>query len=97
MSLQSETLSSPEVRALARTILESGQIRYSKHAKEEMAKDRLSVQDVVNVVRAGVVANAAECENGSWRWRFWTQKIVVIVAFRSERELRVVTAWRVGG
>jgi hypothetical protein len=49
--------------------------------------------DVTNVLRGGVV-DPAEFENGSWRHRVRTARIAVIVAFRSETELRVVTAWR---
>jgi hypothetical protein len=45
------------------------------------------------VLRAGVV-DPAEFENGSWRYRVRTQMIVVVTAFRSETEIRVVTAWR---
>lgn len=33
-------------------------------------------------------------ENGSWRYRVRTARMAVIVAFRSETALRVVTAWR---
>ena len=49
--------------------------------------------DVANVLRGGVV-DPGEYENGSWRYRVRTARIAVIVAFRSETELRVVTAWR---
>jgi hypothetical protein len=40
------------------------------------------------------VVDPAEFENSSWRYRVRTARIAVIVAFRSETELRVVTAWR---
>jgi hypothetical protein len=53
----------------------------------------LTMVDVTNVLRGGVV-DPAEFENGSWRYRVRTARIAVIVAFRSETELRVVTAWR---
>jgi hypothetical protein len=53
----------------------------------------LTMVDVTNVLRGGVV-DPAEFENGSWRHRVRTARIAVIVAFRSETELRVVTAWR---
>jgi hypothetical protein len=58
-----------------------------------VAKDDLSNVDVTNVLRGGVV-EPPEFENGSWRYRVRTLKIAVIVAFRTESELRVVTAWR---
>ena len=58
-----------------------------------MTKDDLSIVDCVNVLRAGVV-EPAEYENGSWRYRVRTQRIYVVVAFRSEKQLVIVTAWR---
>lgn len=58
-----------------------------------MTKDNLTMVDVANVLRGGVV-DPAESEKGTWRYRVRTARIAVIVAFRSETELRVVTAWR---
>ncbi len=58
-----------------------------------MAKDGLAEVDVVNVLRGGVV-EPGEWENGSWRYRVWTSRIAVVLAFRSETMLVVVTAWR---
>ena len=66
---------------------------FSKHALEEMASDDLTAVDVAHVLRAGAV-DPAELERGSWRCRVRTQRIEVVVAFRSETELIVVTAWR---
>jgi hypothetical protein len=53
----------------------------------------LTAVDATNVLRGGVV-EPGEFENGSWRYRIRTQRIYVVVSFRSETELRVVTAWR---
>lgn len=58
-----------------------------------MAKDELNDQDALNLRRSGVV-EPAEAESGSWRYRVRTSRRYFVVAFRSERELRVVTAWR---
>ncbi len=88
-----EPLSPPEARRLIREIIENGSASFSKHAEEEMAKDNLTMVDVTNGLRGGVV-DPGEFENGSWRYRVRTARIAVIVAFRSETELRVVTAWR---
>jgi len=88
-----EPLHPTEARRLIRRILVDGSVAYSRHALEEMAKDDLTAVDVTNVVRGGVV-EPAEFENGSWRYRSRTALIAVVVAFRSETELRVVTAWR---
>ena len=80
---------------LIREILATGSVAFSRHALEEMEKDKLTAVDVTNVVRGGVV-DPAELENGSWRYRVRTGRMAVIVAFRSEAELRIVTAWRIG-
>jgi hypothetical protein len=88
-----EPLSPPVARRLIREIIENGSVSFSKHAEEEMAKDNLTMVDVTNVLRGGVV-DPGEFENGSWRYRVGTARIAVIVAFRSETERRVVTAWR---
>lgn len=63
------------------------------HADQEMANDNLIVGDVINVLRGGVV-EPGELEKGTWRYRVRTTKITVVVCFRSETELRVVTCWR---
>jgi hypothetical protein len=71
-----------------------------------MEKDRLTDIDAVNVLRAGAVREA-EWENGSWRHRVETPKMVVVATFDPEPdrmpddddelgdlELLVVTGWR---
>lgn len=88
-----EPLSPPDARRLLREILQNGSVAFSRHAEQEMAKDELTMVDVTNVLRGGVV-DPAELQRGSWRYRVRTARIAVIVAFRSETELRVVTAWR---
>ncbi|MEY4515560.1 MAG: hypothetical protein RLZZ450_7682 [Pseudomonadota bacterium] len=88
-----EPLSSPAVKKLIRAILSDGTVGFTKHAREEMAKDKLVEIDVVNVLRGGVV-EPGEWENGSWRYRVRTARMVAVIAFRSESALTVVTAWR---
>lgn len=83
-----------KARKLLREILASGTLTYSGHAKKEMEKDILTTQDVVNVLRAGVVG-PSEFENGSWRHRAKTNTICVVVTLVSEREAVVVTTWRI--
>jgi putative zinc finger/helix-turn-helix YgiT family protein len=82
------------VKQLIRSILRSGLFIYSKHSKEETLADDLTTVDCENVLRGGVV-RPGEYEHGSWRYRVETNRITVVVAFRSERELVVVTAWRI--
>ena len=74
--------------------MSTGTVRFSGHALAEMKKDSLTTIDCVNVLRGGVV-EPAEFENGSWRYRVRTSMMYVVVAFRSEEALVVITAWRV--
>ncbi len=91
-----EPLSPPEAKRRIQEILVSGEVVSSRHATQEMAKDGLTIVDCINVLRGGVV-EPAEWENGSWRYRVHTQRIWVVVAFRSEKRLVIVTAWRTRG
>ncbi len=83
-----------KARKLLREILVSGTLTFSGHAKREMAKDKLTTQDIVNVLRAGVV-EPSEFDSGSWRHRVKTNAICVVVVLVSEQEAVVVTAWRI--
>jgi hypothetical protein len=91
--MRGEPLDPTRVRQLIRNILNSGTVRFSKHALEEMARDGLSTVDCTNVLRGGSV-EPAELISGTWRYRIRTNRIYVVVAFRSETELVVVTSWR---
>ena len=82
-------------KALVRTIPDTGTVSFSRHALRELGKDDLTTVDAVNVLRGGIVSPGA-LERGTWRYRVRTARLVVVVAFRSETELIVVTGWRVG-
>jgi hypothetical protein len=88
-----EPLNPAQARQLIRNIIAAGEVRFSGHAFEEMAKDDLSTVDCTNVLRGGVV-EPPEWERGSWRYRVRTNRIYVVISFRSETQLVVVTAWR---
>lgn len=87
-------LETAAAKKLIRHILEAGIVTPSDHARKEMAKDDLDLVDCVNVLRGGIV-EPGELEKGTWRYRVKTNRICVVVAFRSEQELRIVTAWRI--
>jgi len=88
-----EPLKPAAAKTLIQAILKSGNVGMSRHALEEMEKDKLIVGDINNVLRGGVVEEG-ELEKGSWRYRVRTSKIFVVICFRSETELHVVTCWR---
>ena len=94
MSGLREPLSPVEARKLLRAIMAGGDVGFSNHALDEMEQDGLDEAEVRSVLRSGVV-EPAEFERGSWRHRVRTRRICVVVAFRSEVEAIVVTAWRV--
>ena len=91
--MREEPLDPTRARQLIRKIIAAGEVRFSGHAFEEMAKDDLTTVDCTNVLRGGVV-EPPEFEFGTWRYRVRTNRIYVVVAFRSETQLVVVTAWR---
>jgi hypothetical protein len=74
-------------------ILKGGAITFSGHALDEMAKDGLTTTDAANVLRGGVVEFCEEIAR-SWRYRVRTSRMTFVIAFHSDRMLRVVTAWR---
>jgi hypothetical protein len=82
-----------DAKKLIRAILKEGWVFFSTHAVEEIRKDDLSRRDVENVLRGGVVREP-EWENGSWRYQVETSMIRVVIAFRNESTLVVVTAMR---
>ena len=88
-----EPLREPDARALIRRIIEDGEVEFWPHAQQEMARDRLSQADCLNVLRGGW-PDPAELESGNWRYRVHTQKICVVVQFQTSEHLAVVTAWR---
>lgn len=89
-----EPFNRQEAKKRIREILSDGALVVWGHARKEMAKDNLTMPDVENVLWAGLLQEPAEHEKGEWRYRFYTQKIAVIVGFDSESEAHVVTAWR---
>ncbi len=88
-----EPLAPEAAKRLIRDILASGFFTYSRHARDELLADDLTTVDCENVLRGGVV-RPGELEFGTWRYRIETSRITVVIAFRSERQLVIVTAWR---
>ena len=75
-------------------VMKLGVLRFSRpHALDEMAKDNMVEVDVVNTLRGGA-CRPAEFVSGSYRYRFETMTFAVVIAFRSDLEAIVVTAWR---
>lgn len=92
--MKGEPFAPPAAKKRILAILASGSVAFSKHAEEELEKDGMNMVDASNILRGGVV-EPGELERGSYRYRVRTPRMCVVVAFRSETELRVVTAWRI--
>ncbi len=72
--------------------------RFRQIAKDEMANDNLRQTDVINVLERGSIYEPADLSTrGDWRYRVHTDRICVVVSFRSCTDLTVVTVWRKGG
>jgi hypothetical protein len=82
-----------QAEELARRILEHGLTTPSQHAEDEMAKDNIGLLDALNVIRAGT-CRQSELIGGTLALSVATVRMCVVVAFRSESEIRIVTAWR---
>jgi hypothetical protein len=103
-------LKATDARKLIRRMLDEGKFippGAGTHARKEMEKDGLTDIDAVNVLRGGAVREA-EWENGSWRHRVETPRMVFVVTFDPEvvaapagdedlgdAELLLVTGWRI--
>lgn|SRR6266446_3928094 len=88
-----EPIKPDEAKRLILEILKSGRFTYSRHCKEEMLADTTTTLDCENILRGGVV-RPGEYENGSWRYKVETDRMAVVICFRSKTELALVTAWR---
>lgn len=89
-----EPLTPAEAKALIRQIVANGTVAYSTHCKDQMRARNVTMLDVQNVLLGGIV-DPAENENGSWRYRVRTMKFIVVVAFRSETSIVLVTTMRI--
>jgi len=88
-----EPLTSDQTKKLLVAILVSGVVQFTGHARREMAGDGITEDEVIGVLRGGVV-EPAEFENDRWRCRVRRTKTYVVVQFASSTKTLVVTAWR---
>jgi hypothetical protein len=88
-----EPLSRDAAKARAVAIMARGRVAFVRHARERLAERGMTALDCSNVIRGGFVAET-RFENGSWRYRFQTRTMAVVIAFRSQDEFVVVSLWR---
>lgn len=80
-----------------------GLISWSKHCMEEMFKDDLIINDLINVLKSGKVRKKGvfDAENDEYIYRIETSKIVVVFKFmdfggenNKELGIKLITCWR---
>ena len=97
---KSSRLDKTQARKLVTEILNRypANIRFSKHAREELKKDNLTTDDALNVLKSpdGRIVKEPDFKNASYRYTVETSRIGICVAFDSDTLLVVVTGWRKG-
>jgi hypothetical protein len=90
-----EPLAADEAKRLIVKAIGSDRVDFKQvHAREEMTHDDLSMRDVLRILRGGVV-EPGELLRNTWRYRVRTSWAYVVVRFRTEDNVVVVTAWRI--
>jgi len=89
----SEPLQKEQVDGLVKRVMFSGSVGFIRHARDEMRNDDLGEIDIRNALKNGSCFDF-RLKDETWRYRIRTQEITVIVSFRTESQLTVVTAWK---
>lgn len=90
-----EPLSNDDAKRLAASVVRAGGVvDIVRHARQAMLADGLAAVDVHRALLSGFVEFSEQHESGQWRYRFRSGQVFVVVAFRSEQVLVVVTVWR---
>lgn len=93
----SKPLSPNDARRLIRVILEEGHnLSFSDHALDELEDDDMDMVDVMNVLRCYREVGKAEPHprTGAWTYRVRTDRMCVVVEFRSTTKIQIITGWR---
>ncbi len=83
----------------ARKILKFGTVSYTRHAQQRQIERKMNQVDCANVLRWGQCdghRNDDGEDDDDYTYRIATNEMTVIVCFRSEEHLAVVTCWRGG-
>ena len=69
---------------------------FSNHAVDELENDEMNMVDVLNVLRCCREVDKAEPHqrSGAWTYRVHTERMCVVVEFRSTTKIQIVTGWR---
>lgn len=69
--MSDEPLGSGQAKATLNRCLEDGAVVYSRHFRDELANDDLTMEDILAVCRSGAIVMAPEedIKTGSWKYR----------------------------
>ncbi|MDP3001104.1 MAG: DUF4258 domain-containing protein [Bryobacterales bacterium] len=81
--------------------LDDGLVIYTRHFKQELASDGLTMEDVLAVCRSGVILMAPEkdIKTGDWKYRIEGctadhENVALVFALKPEREAVFITAFK---
>ena len=69
-------------------------VSFTSYCKKRMKQRNLTTVDIYNVLKKGSIYNDPEYENGAYRYRVETRKIVVMIEFTNPNIIRCITTWR---
>ena len=95
-------LAKARAKAQLNRCIEDGRIVYSRHFRDELAADDLTLQDVVTACRSGSVVSEPEQDIKSGQWKYRIEgltadrfRIAVVFTFRTERAIFITVFRRV--
>lgn len=86
--------SDPAAKQRLRDILEHGTVTWSQHALERLRERGIDTADIQTALKGGVV-EPAHYENGAWRHRVRGRFLEIVIQFKADDHLLVVTAWSI--
>lgn len=66
-----------EAKARLNRCLEDGVVIYTKHFREELSNDELTMQDVLAVCRSGAIVMAPESDIKTGQWKYRIEGVTV--------------------
>jgi hypothetical protein len=94
-------LTRDQAKSLLCECLRAGTVVFSRHFREELANDGLTVADILPVCRGGVVKDAPEpdIKRGTWKYRIEGRTpdrdlAAVVFSFDVERRAVFITAFK---
>ena len=94
-------LTKDQAKAQLNLCLDAGVVIYTRHFKEELANDGLTMEDVLAVCHSGVILMASEqdIKTGDWKYRIegYTAdhvNVALIFTLKPERKAVFITAFK---